>query len=61
MDYMIRELKNKIVEDLNEAQLPMEVKRLVLTEILKDVCVIAEQLIQEQSKKEIEAVGKEEE
>lgn len=61
MDYMIRELKNKIVEDLNEAQLPMEVKRLVLTEILKDVCVIAEQLIQEQSKKGIEAVREEEE
>lgn len=61
MDYMIRELKNKIVADLNEAQLPMEVKRLVLTEILKDVCVIVEQLIQEQSKKGIEVVREEEE
>lgn len=48
MDLEIRNLKNKVISDLNEAVLPMEVKRLVLAEILRDVSAYADQVIAEQ-------------
>lgn len=60
MDLIIREFKNKLVADINEAKLPMEVKRLVLAEIMTEVCDITEKLIQEQNKKEAEQKEEEE-
>lgn len=56
MDYLIREFQQKIVLAINEAELPIEVKRLALAEILNSIGeasnkVIAEQ-ISERSKNE---------
>ena len=37
MDLLIREFKNSIISFVNQSDLPMEIKRLCLSEILKDV------------------------
>lgn len=57
MDYLIRTMKNKIISDLNETEIPMEVKRLVLGEILREVSLASESVISEQ----IEQLSKKEE
>lgn len=48
MDYLIRTMKNKIISNLNETEIPMEVKRLVLGEILREVSIASESVISEQ-------------
>lgn len=52
MDKDIRELKLKLVNDLNSAGMPIEVKRLVLAEILREVERLSEQVIAEQIKEQ---------
>lgn len=54
MDKDIRELKLKIIAVLNESELPIEVKRLVLAEIYREVESLAEQVISQQIKEEKE-------
>lgn len=48
MDYMIREFENNLIAMINGCQLPMEVKRLVLTNVLSQVREEANKLIIEQ-------------
>ena len=48
MDFMIRDFQNKIVELFNKTPLPMEVKRLVLLNILSQVKEEADKLVIEQ-------------
>ena len=54
MDYIIRQFKNKLVKEINQENLPIEVKRMCLQEILMEVKQVTEQVIEEQ-KKELEA------
>lgn len=50
MDYIIRQFKNKLVEVINQENLPIEVKRLCLLEILMEVNQVTEQVIEKQKK-----------
>lgn len=53
MDYIIRQFKNKLVKAINQENLPIEVKRMCLQEILIEVNQVTERVIEEQ-KKELE-------
>lgn len=53
MDYIIRQFKNKLVKEINQENLPIEVKRMCLQEILMEVNQVTERVIEEQ-KKELE-------
>ena len=44
-DFRIREFKNTIVNTINDEPLPLEVKRLVLVDILHEVSVAADNSI----------------
>ena len=57
MDLEIRKMKKNIVSALNESAVPMEVKRLVLAELLRDVSALADQVVAEQEKSEDEENG----
>ena len=48
MDLEIREFKNAIVQFVNKSELPMEVKRLCLKEILDEVNIISDETIKAQ-------------
>lgn len=48
MDLTIVNFREKLVQDINEAQLPLEVKRMVLSEILYEVTKATEEIIQQQ-------------
>lgn len=48
MDLEIREFKNAIVQFVNKSDLPMEIKRLCLSEILKDVSDASDVVIKDQ-------------
>lgn len=50
MDYLIRKFKEDIVNVINEANLPIEVKRMCLQEIQYEVTKVAENVIEEQKK-----------
>ena len=43
MDLEIREFKNAIVQFVNKSELPMEVKRLCLIDILDEVNILSEE------------------
>jgi len=51
MDKDIRELKLKLAQTLNESEIPIEVKRLVLSEIIREVESLADRVIAEQISK----------
>lgn len=48
MDLTIVNFREKLVQDINEAQLPLEVKRMVLSELLYEVTKATEEVIQKQ-------------
>ncbi|WMC91266.1 hypothetical protein [Kineothrix sp. MB12-C1] len=48
MDIKIKELRKKIVDNMNLSDLPMEVKRLVLYELLSETTAAVAQIITEQ-------------
>lgn len=48
MDLLIREFKNSIISFVNQSDLPMEIKRLCLSEILKDVSDASDEVIKDQ-------------
>lgn len=48
MDLEIREFKNAIVQFVNKSELPMEVKRLCLKEILDEVNILSDETIKAQ-------------
>ena len=48
MDLLIREFKNSIISFVNQSDLPMEIKRLCLSEILKDVSDAPDAVIKDQ-------------
>lgn len=48
MDIKIKEFRKKIVDNMNLSDLPMEVKRLVLYEILSETTAAVAQIITEQ-------------
>lgn len=48
MDLLIREFKNSIISFVNQSDLPMEIKRLCLSEILKDVSDASDAVIKDQ-------------
>lgn len=48
MDLEIREFKNAIVQFVNKSELPMEVKRLCLREILDEVNILSDETIKAQ-------------
>lgn len=48
MDLLIREFKNSIISFVNQSDLPMEIKRLCLSEILKDVSDASDSVIKDQ-------------
>lgn len=50
MDYKIRQFKEKLVGAINDGELPLEVKRLCLQEILHEVNRLTEVIIEEQKK-----------
>lgn len=61
MDYEIRKMKNQLVGVLNNAPLPIEVKRLALAELLREVEqkaneIISQQIQAENNKTETEEV-----
>lgn len=49
MDIEIKGLRKKLVDEINAAELPMEVKRLVLREILDEVTEAVNQAIMAQA------------
>ena len=49
MDFQIMELRKKLIDDINEAQLPLEVKRLVLFEITKQIEAALNNLISQEA------------
>ena len=48
MDLLIREFKNSIISFVNQSDLPMEIKRLCLSEILQDVSDASDAVIKDQ-------------
>ena len=52
MDLDIRRLTEKIISDLNESQIPIEVKRYVLKDIYLQVEAKAEEIIKEEQAEE---------
>ena len=48
MDLTIVNFREKLVQDINEAQLPLEVKRMVLSELLYEVTKATEEVVQKQ-------------
>ena len=54
MNSIIRAFRDKIVEELNKAGLPIEVVRLVLVEIVNSLNVECEKIIAEEKAKEQE-------
>ena len=48
MDLLIREFKNSIISFVNQSDLPMEIKRLCLSEILKDESDASDAVIKDQ-------------
>lgn len=58
MDIAIKEFRKKLIDEINQTELPMEVKRLVLCEILSEITAATAQIITEQLK-EREANGDE--
>lgn len=62
MDKEIRQMKNDIINVLNEARLPIEVKRLVLAEVMSEVKekaneVILNQIAETQEESEVNDNG----
>lgn len=54
MDLMIMRFREKLVQDINESPLPLEVKRLVLSEIITKVEIATNEAIQKELKEEEE-------
>lgn len=54
MDLMIMRFREKLVQDINESPLPLEVKRLVLSEIITKVEIATNEVIQKELKEEEE-------
>ena len=62
MDLEIKMLRKKIVDDLNASAVPMEVKRLILVEILAEVKESVDKVLQlqlEEQNKQKESEGEE--
>lgn len=52
MDLEIIKFRNKLVQDINDEKLPLEVKRLVLNEILGRLEIAVNEFVQSQMKEE---------
>ncbi len=52
MDLEIIKFRNKLIQDINSEQLPLEVKRLVLNEILGKLEIAVNEFVQSQMKEE---------
>lgn len=52
MDFEIRKLEAKLIEDINNSQIPIEVKRLVLAEVMEKVVSEANKIVQMQAQEE---------
>lgn len=53
MDLEIRRLKARLIACLNEAQIPIEVKRYVVSDILKAVELKADELVRQEEEEEL--------
>lgn len=59
MNLMIRQFKENIIQEINASQLPIEVKRMTLSEIMKQVEEVAENVIEQELAMQAEAEKKE--
>lgn len=50
MDFYIRETKNAIINYINTRDIPLEIKRLIVSEILTEISGKADEVIREQIK-----------
>ena len=57
MNYEIRKFQEDLVALINGAQLPIEVKRLVLENIMQSVNNVSEQVIKQEKEQEVKADG----
>ncbi len=59
MNLMIRQFREHIIAEINASQLPIEVKRLTLAEIMKQIEEVADNVIKQELAMQAEAEKKE--
>lgn len=59
MNLMIRQFREHMIQEINASQLPIEAKRLVLAEIMKQIEAVADNVIKQELAQAAEALKKE--
>lgn len=52
INFTVRKFKNDVIDAINQKDLPIEIKRLCLSEIMQELSMVAERQVQEEIRQE---------